>query len=101
MAIEAACAEAVRRRRLARGEAHAEVEDVLNGLQNTKQWTALALFDTLDRAGDVLPHLNKHSKAAADVLQLVVAATHEGLTVPPQDVVRSAEKLAGWLRAQK
>jgi hypothetical protein len=100
MAIEAACAEAVRRRRLARGESHAAIEGVLKNLHGTKSWAALALFDTPDRAGDVLPYLNKQSKEAADTFQLLNAAAHEGLTGPATDVVRSTEKLAGWLRAQ-
>ena len=101
MAIEAACAEAIRRRRLARGEQHAQVEDVLTGLHGTRSWAALALFDTPDRTADVLPFIDKYSRDAADTFRLVNEATHEALTVPPVDVLRATEKLAAWLRAQK
>jgi hypothetical protein len=100
MAIEAACAEAVRRRWLGRGETHASIEEVLSGLQGTKQWVALGLFDDLGRGGDVLPRLNQQSRDAADTYQRLNAGAHEELTVPALDLVRSAEKLAVWLRKQ-
>ena len=52
LAIEAACTEAVRRRRLGRGEAHGAVEDLLAAHNGSKHLAALALFDDVDRAGD-------------------------------------------------
>ena len=82
LAIEAACTEAVRRRRLGRGEAHGAVEALLVGLTGTKSLAALALFDDGSRAGDVLPSLNKRSKEAADTFRAVNEGSHEVLTGP-------------------
>ena len=53
LAIEAACVETVRRRRLARGEKHADVEDLLAACSTTRSYAALAIFDDAERAGDV------------------------------------------------
>jgi hypothetical protein len=99
LAVEAACTEAVRRRRLGRGEPHSAVEDLLTGLNGTKPLAALALFDDEKRASDVMPRLNKERKDFADVYRMVNEGTHVELPGPPIDLVRSTEKLAGWLQA--
>jgi recombinational DNA repair ATPase RecF len=52
-AVEAACIEVVRRRRLKAGEPHADVEALLEGAQTFNKLLALALFDDAERAGDV------------------------------------------------
>ena len=78
-ALEAACMEAIRRRRIGRGEPHAEVEDLLAGITGTKSLAALALFDDKNRAGDVLPRLNKENKASADTFRAVNEGSHEAL----------------------
>jgi hypothetical protein len=100
MAIEAACAEAVRRRRLARGDGHAAVEDALRALHGTRAWAAMALFDTTDRTDDVLSALNKEGREVADVFREVNKGAHEGMTMEPKLVVRSVGKLSGWLRTR-
>ena len=51
--LEAACVEAVRRRRLSRGDSHAEVEHALEAAQRLTLKAALALFDDIKRGGDV------------------------------------------------
>ena len=99
LAVEAACTEAVRRRRLGRGEPHAAVEDLLTGLSGTKPLAALALFDDEKRASDVMARLNRERKDFADVYRMVNEGSHVELPGPPIDLVRSAEKLAGWLQA--
>ncbi len=53
-AIEAACMEVVRRRRLGRGEAHTEVEVLLAVPGTLTRIAALALFDDPGRGGDVM-----------------------------------------------
>jgi len=98
-AIEAACMEAVRRRRIEKGERHADVEDLLAGLTGTKSLAALALFDDENRAGDVLPRLDRESKAAADTFRAVNEGSHEALGGDILAVVRSSEKLARWMQA--
>jgi hypothetical protein len=98
VAIEAACTEAVRRRRLARGERHADVEDLLAGCAGTKTFVSLALFDDPQKAGDVLPRLNKESRDYADVYRLCNEGAH-GVEVGGRiDFIRTAEKLARWLQ---
>ena len=90
----------MRRRRIGRGEPHAAVEDLLSKLNGTKPLAALALFDDEKRTGDVLPHLHKKSKDAADTFRLVNEGSHVELAGPIVDLVRNAEKLAGWMRSQ-
>jgi ABC-type lipoprotein export system ATPase subunit len=98
-AIEAACMEAIRRRRIGRGEPHADVEDLLAGITGTKSLAALALFDDKDRAGDVLPRLDRESKTSADTFRAVNEGSHEGLNGDILAVVRNSEKLANWMQA--
>jgi ABC-type lipoprotein export system ATPase subunit len=98
-AIEAACMEAIRRRRIGRGEPHGDVEDLLAGITGTKSLAALALFDDKDRAGEVLPRLNKENKASADTFRAVNEGSHESLNGDILAVVRNAEKLSRWMQA--
>ena len=51
-ALEASCIEVVRRRRLARGERHADVEALLESSRTLNKLMSLALFDDADRAGE-------------------------------------------------
>jgi hypothetical protein len=100
VAIEAASTEAVRRRRLARGEGHTEVENLLAGCSGTKTFVSLALFDDPQKAGDVLPRLNKESRDFADVYRMCNEGAH-GVEVGARiDFIRQAEKLAKWLQAR-
>jgi DNA repair exonuclease SbcCD ATPase subunit len=101
MAIEAACTQAVRRRRLARGERHADVEDVLAGCKGTTSYVSLALFDDPQKGGEVMPRLHKESRDLADVLRQCNEGAH-GMEVGVRTgFIREAEKLARWLQAQK
>jgi hypothetical protein len=98
-ALEAACMDAVRRRRIGRGEAHTDVEALLAGLTGTKALAALAIFDDEKRSADVLPRLNRESRDSADTFRIVNEGSHEKTAVPLVDLVRSAEKLGRWLQA--
>jgi hypothetical protein len=98
MAIDAACMESVRRRRLARGERHEMVEDLLADAKGTRALAALALFDDPDRVGDVSTRLKREAPEAAETFRLLNEGAHEGLSGAAVDVIRSAEKLAGWLQ---
>jgi hypothetical protein len=97
-AIEAACMETIRRRRIGRGEPHADVEDLLAGITGTKSLAALALFDDRERAGDVLPRLNKESKTSADTFRAVNEGSHDAMPGDILALVRSSEKLAQWMQ---
>jgi ABC-type lipoprotein export system ATPase subunit len=101
LAIEAACTEAVRRRRLGRGEAHAAVEELLERSKSTKALAALVLFDDAAKTADVLPRLDKERRAYADTFRLVNEGAHEELRVPLEDVVQGAKDLAVFFKGYK
>ena len=80
LSIEAACTEAVRRRRIGRGESHSGVEETLSGARTLLQKLALALFDDPGRAGDVMRRANDHwGRNAGDAISTVNRGTHEGI----------------------
>jgi predicted ATPase len=98
-AIEAACAEVVRKRRLRNGLSHAEVERALERA-TTMQFAAMAIFDDVQRTDDVLSRLNKEKRDYADAFKLCQTGAHEGIGGDPLTLVRDVEKLTTWLRAQ-
>lgn len=98
MALEAACMEAVRRRRLQRGQRHAEVEQALLAAEKLTTLTALALFDDLSRGGDVLGRLNAFGRWAADVFQACNQGSHIGYEGDLSGLIRDAGRLATELR---
>lgn len=97
-AIEAACHEAVRRRRLGAGQRAADVEDALRAARTTNQMVALALFDDGERGGDVLPRLNAIGRWAADVYQASRTGGHSAYTGELTELVRDTDRLAERLR---
>src|SRR5712691_6895645 len=98
LALEATCMEVVRRRRLTRGEAHAAVERTLSEAGRLTGLAALALFDDVERGGEVLERLQRDAGAPlADAFR----RCDEGDEIPPEaavDLVRLASKLTAWLR---
>jgi len=101
-AVEAACMEAVRRRRLAKGENYAAVEELLaDASHGLTRLVALTLFDDADRGGDVLASLRKAEPTFPDTFQMLNRGAHgaEG-PVPTIDLARSAENLALWMRGR-
>lgn len=96
--IEAACVEAVRRRRLGRGESHSAVEDLLIG-KKTAELMALALFDDEDQGGKVLGEINsKWEKRAGDAYRDAQRGTHQGFTGSLPDLVNECRSLAERVR---
>jgi energy-coupling factor transporter ATP-binding protein EcfA2 len=98
-AIEAACAQAVRRRRLGRGEQHATVEQLLVGLTTCKQLAALALFDDAGRAGDVYGRLNGFGRWSASAFRAVNEGAHGEYAGDLTKLIRDAHDLAARIRA--
>jgi recombinational DNA repair ATPase RecF len=99
-AVEAACMEAVRRRRLAKGENYGAVERLLaDASHGLSKLMALTLFDDPERGGDVLGALKKQEPSFPDTFQTLNRGAH-GLDgpVPTIDLARSAENLAHWLQ---
>lgn len=100
-AVEAACLQVVRRRRLGRGDRHDEVEQQVQSTKNLLDLMSLALFDTGDKGGDVLRHLNQGRglHGAADTVQAVKAGAHGHYTGDPYDLVLATERLTEYLVA--
>lgn len=76
-AVEAACMDAVRRRRLVRGEPHDAVEVLLLDNARTHQLMTLALFDDAQRDGDVMVRLNKLGPWAVDAFKACKLGAHQ------------------------
>jgi hypothetical protein len=99
LALEAACMEVVRRRRLGRGEGYAEVEGALRDAGRLRPLLALALFDEVERHGDVLPRLEREAGTpGAATLRHCDEGSNGVDAVPPVELVRQASKLTAWLR---
>ena len=101
-AVEAACMEAVRRRRLGKGENYAAVEQLLaDASHGLTKLVALTLFDDAERGGDVLAALRKAEPRFPDTFQTLNRGAHaiDG-PVPTIDLARSAENLALWMRGR-
>jgi recombinational DNA repair ATPase RecF len=97
-AVEAACDNVIRRRRLGRGENYGDVETLLLG-KTLSTLTALALFDDPTRGADVLPRLNREFGApAGDVFIACNKGAHEGYQGDLEQLVRRAEKFTEQLQ---
>jgi recombinational DNA repair ATPase RecF len=98
LAVEAACMEVVRRRRLRRGEAHADVERALGAAGTLARLAALAMYDDAGRADGVLPRMEREGgRPLAETFR----RCDEGSPLEPAqalELVRLASKLVAWLR---
>ena len=99
-ALEAAATEAVRRRRIARGEAHGAVAGALERASTLLQKLALALWDDADRARDVRTSIeNRWGRRAADAVGRVNRGSHRG--VPQElwaELIDDVESVAASIR---
>ncbi|HYZ13853.1 MAG TPA: AAA family ATPase [Actinomycetota bacterium] len=98
-AIEAACADAITRRRLAAGEDYAAIEALLDSTKGLAPLLALALFDDMSRTKDVVSRLDKGiGRWAVSAYRGVQDASHKPVA---RDVllnlVRDSERLARGL----
>lgn len=98
LALEAACMDVVRRRRLARGEAHADVTRLLADAASLTRLAALALFDDAGRGADVPARLERDAGAPLARAFRRCGETEE--IAPPEavDLVRLASQLTAWFR---
>jgi ABC-type Mn2+/Zn2+ transport system ATPase subunit len=98
-ALEATFINVVRRRRLAAGRLHSEVEEELNDAGKLTPLAALALFDDKNRGGDVMKRLNQFGPWAGDVFKQSKDGVHEAvagdLKLMIEDTERLAEKILG------
>ena len=98
LALEAVCMEVVRRRRLTRGEAHAEVERSLSEATDLTRAAALALYDDVGRSGEVLKRLKGEAGAPLAETFRRVAENAEIAPNEAVDVVRLSSRLTAWFR---
>lgn len=100
-AIEAACLETVRRRRLGRGETHESIEELFETHAKLVPRLALALFDDPDRGGEVMSRVSSQfGRREADAVAECNRGSHEGFGGDDaiqfvRDVERLAKAIAG------
>jgi len=99
-ALEAACHEVIRARRLKAGVRHADVEQELTVTQKLRQLLALALFDDAGRGGDVAQAIrSRYGQAAVKAFDAAREGTHERYQGDLRHFVQETERLANALRA--
>jgi ABC-type Mn2+/Zn2+ transport system ATPase subunit len=98
-AIEAACSEAITRRRLVEGEDYATVESLLDSARGLLELLALALFDDISRTKDVVSRLDKGiGRWAVSAYRGVQDASHKPLAREALlGLVEDSERLARGL----
>jgi recombinational DNA repair ATPase RecF len=93
-ALEAACMLVVRRRRLARGARHEDVEATIANARGAQLY-ALALLDDDGRGGEVLRAIrNQFDDEAVATYGACKEGAHSAHQGPLKELVRSAEKMA-------
>jgi len=99
-ALEAACHEIVRTRRLTAGARHADVERAVAAAHTLHQAFALALFDDSARGDQVTPRLlSKYGQRAVDAFQAAKTGTHTAYRGHLPTLVDDTARLAAALRS--
>ncbi len=98
-AVEAACMDAVRRRRLKRGDTHQAVEDLLADHKTLNNLMALTLLDDGEKGSEVMRILNKKFGSwAGDVFKMVNSGAHEAHDGDLEFLAKQSELLAHKLQ---
>lgn len=97
MAMEAACVEAYRRRRLSKGESHESVEAVVVEAKRLTQKAALALFDDPSKTDQVMQRINKEKSKWADAFTACNKGTHEAFKGSLETLYSDAYELTRFL----
>src|SRR6266545_1217261 len=99
LAIEAACTEAVTRRRLANGEHYESIEALLDSTKGLAELMALALFDDIARTKDLTSRLDRGiGKWAVAAYRRVQEAAHKPVSQEAVlTLVQESERLARGL----
>lgn len=99
LAVEATCADVVRRRRIGQGNPHTQVEEVLSDARTLMQQLALALFDDPDRGGEVYTRLNRWGRWAGDTARACNEGAHGAYQGDISPLIDHAEQLVEKLEA--
>jgi DNA repair exonuclease SbcCD ATPase subunit len=98
-AIEAACMQCVRMRRLKRGEKHEVVEELLGDQKGLSVLAALALFDDEKKTADVSAGLrNRWTKTASDAFRACNSGAHDGYEGDLDGLLYDVKTLAGHIQ---
>ncbi len=99
LAMEAACTEAVTRRRLANGEDYESIETLLDSATGLAQLMALALFDDIAKTKDLYARLDRGiGKWAVSAYRRVQEAAHKPVSEEAMlTLVTESERLARGL----
>jgi ABC-type Mn2+/Zn2+ transport system ATPase subunit len=100
-AIEASFIHLIRRRRLAAGHLHSEVEEELKGATKLVPLAALALFDDKEKGGDVMKRLNQFGSWAGDVFKKSKDGVHDEVEGSLKFMIQDTEKLSGKIMEMK
>ena len=100
-AIEAACIEVVRGRRIERGDSHAAVEEELTRAHKLYSKLALAIFDDASRGGEVSGRVQGWGDAASDALAISNRGTHAGYRGSLDDLCRGTDILCRRIREMR
>jgi recombinational DNA repair ATPase RecF len=98
LALEAVCMEVVRRRRLTRGDTHADVERTLSEAEHLTRLASLALYDDAERGREVLRRLEGEAGASLAGAFRSCADGAEIPAVEAVDLVRLTSRLTAWFR---
>jgi recombinational DNA repair ATPase RecF len=102
LAIEAACWEVVRRRRLLRGDSFVKVEESIAEAKTLTQLASLALYDEKDRGADVLPRINRDfGPEQGDAFKASNTGPHEGYAGDLKALTQRTSTLTEKLRKLK
>jgi hypothetical protein len=101
-AIEQACIDTARKRRLRRGDSHAAVEAVINEADKTRSRLALGLLDDASAGGEVYKWLTTHvGSEAATTIRTLQTATHEGgQGLDMGDLLKDTRKVVTAIRSR-
>lgn len=99
LALEAACADVVRAREIARGRPHDEVNRELERADKLVPLLALTLLSDADRAGDVYAHLNRWGGWAVDAVKACNKGSHGAGSDDLPRLVKDVEDLVRRIAA--
>lgn len=98
-ALEAACHETIRNRRISAGTGHAEIEQALGRAHTLHQVAALALFDDDSRGEQVLSAIrSRYGPSAVAAFSAAKAGPHAGYAGSLPGFVEDTARLAAGLR---
>jgi energy-coupling factor transporter ATP-binding protein EcfA2 len=100
-ALEAACIDVTRRRRLRRGELHEDVEQLITKNPKVYPLMALALFDDPQKTNEVLPRLKRKGQWAVDAFKACQAGAHEAHEGDLRNLIDASHKLATAVAAEE